>query len=83
MSAQGIGSSIIEADHLSKNYGEVRAVDDVSFAVAEGEILGLLGHNGAGRQLFGYEWLSVAIILGWAVVGYGLVWWRLSVKQAA
>ena len=43
-----------------------------------------LGMNAlAGRQLFGNEWLSVVIILGWAVVGYGLVWWRLSRKEAA
>jgi ABC-2 family transporter protein len=43
-----------------------------------------LGVNAlAGRQLFGAEWLSVAIILGWAVVSYGLVWWRLSRQEAA
>lgn len=43
-----------------------------------------LGVNAlAGRQLFGAEWLSVAIILGWAVAGYGLVWWRLSRQEAA
>jgi ABC-2 type transport system permease protein len=43
-----------------------------------------LGVNAlAGRQLFGAEWLSVAIILGWAVAAYGLVWWRLSRQEAA
>jgi len=43
-----------------------------------------LGVNAlAGRQLFGAEWLSLAIILGWAVAGYGLVWWRLSRQEAA
>ena len=43
-----------------------------------------LGMNAlAGRQLFGAEWLSVAILLGWAVVAYGLVWWRLSREEAA
>ena len=43
-----------------------------------------LGVNAlAGRQLFGAEWLSVAIIVGWAVAGYGLVWWRLSRQEAA
>jgi len=43
-----------------------------------------LGVNAlAGRQLFGAEWLSVAIILGWAVASYGLVWWRLSRQEAA
>ena len=43
-----------------------------------------LGVNAlAGRQLFGAEWLSLTIILGWAVVAYGLVWWRLSRQEAA
>lgn len=43
-----------------------------------------LGVNAlAGRQLFGAEWLSWAIILGWAVAAYGLVWWRLSRQEAA
>jgi ABC-type transport system involved in multi-copper enzyme maturation permease subunit len=43
-----------------------------------------LGMNAlSGRPLFDAEWLSVAIILGWAVVGYGLVWWRLSRRQAS
>jgi ABC-type transport system involved in multi-copper enzyme maturation permease subunit len=42
-----------------------------------------LGVNAlAGRQLFGAEWVSVAIILGWAVAAYGLVWWRLSRQEA-
>jgi ABC-2 type transport system ATP-binding protein len=35
---------------LRKNYGDVRAVDGVSFEVAEGEVYGLLGHNGAGKS---------------------------------
>jgi ABC-2 type transport system permease protein len=43
-----------------------------------------LGVNAlAGRQLFGAEWLAVAIILAWAVAGYGLVWRRLSRQEAA
>jgi ABC-2 type transport system ATP-binding protein len=40
----------IEVEHLSKRYGAKVAVDDVSFAVAEGEIFGLLGRNGAGKS---------------------------------
>lgn len=40
---------MIVVEHLSRNYGDVRAVDDVSFTVGAGEIFGLLGHNGAGK----------------------------------
>ena len=40
----------IEVEALSKRYGSKVAVDDVSFTVAEGEIFGLLGRNGAGKS---------------------------------
>jgi ABC-2 type transport system ATP-binding protein len=40
---------MIEATGLSKNYGTVRALDDVSIVVPRGSVLGLLGHNGAGK----------------------------------
>jgi ABC-2 type transport system ATP-binding protein len=40
---------IIEVDSLVKHYGEVKAVDGVSFSVEEGETFGLLGPNGAGK----------------------------------
>lgn len=41
---------MIEVSHLTKQYGNYLAVDDVSFTVADGQICGLLGPNGAGKS---------------------------------
>ncbi len=41
---------MIEVNHLVKQYGAKRAVDDISFEVEKGEILGFLGPNGAGKS---------------------------------
>ena len=40
---------MIEVEHLTKRYGLLVAIDDVSFQVRQGEILGFLGPNGAGK----------------------------------
>ncbi len=40
---------VIVVDGLSKSYGEIKALDNVSFTVARGEIFGYLGPNGAGK----------------------------------
>lgn len=40
---------MIEADRLTRRYGDFLAVSDVSFSISQGEIVGLLGHNGAGK----------------------------------
>ena len=40
---------LLEANALQKTYGHRRVVDQVSFQVSEGEIVGLLGRNGAGK----------------------------------
>lgn len=40
---------MIEAEELTRRYGENLAVDGVSFSIGGGEVVGLLGHNGAGK----------------------------------
>ncbi|MBB6091448.1 ABC-2 type transport system ATP-binding protein [Povalibacter uvarum] len=41
---------MIEINHLTKRYGVLKAVDDLTFSVAAGEVLGFLGPNGAGKS---------------------------------
>lgn len=43
-------SHVIEVEHLTKDYKNLRAVDDLSFTVEAGTILGLLGPNGSGKS---------------------------------
>src|SRR3954466_10925232 len=53
-----IEAASIEVRHLRKVYGEIVAVDDLSFSAAPGAVLGLLGGNGAGNTT------TIAILLG-------------------
>lgn len=50
--------NIIEIEHLSKNFGDVKAVQDISFQVKEGELFAFLGVNGAGKST------TISIICG-------------------
>jgi len=43
-------SPVIEASHIVKSFGGVRAVDDVSVSVMPGEIHAVIGENGAGKS---------------------------------
>lgn len=43
-------SSIIRVKHLSKNFNEIKAVDDISFTVESEQVYGFLGPNGAGKS---------------------------------
>ncbi|MDQ2807344.1 MAG: ABC transporter ATP-binding protein [Chloroflexota bacterium] len=59
---------MIEVDHLTKYYGPSPAVQDVSFTVEKGEILGFLGPNGAGKST------TMRIITGYLPASEGTVY---------
>jgi ABC-2 type transport system ATP-binding protein len=59
--------SMIEVSHLTKRYRDRVAVDDLSFSVAEGEILGFLGPNGAGKTT------TMRVLTGFLPASSGLV----------
>ena len=40
---------MLKIEHLTKVYGEKKAVDDLSLTIESGEIYGFIGHNGAGK----------------------------------
>jgi ABC-2 type transport system ATP-binding protein len=74
---------VIEVEHLTKRYGTVTAVDDVTFRVNKGEILGFLGPNGAGKTT------TMRVITGYmpatdgrvAVAGYDVFEHPIEAKQ--
>ena len=45
-----VGTPVVQIEHLTKRYGNLTALDDVSFTIGCGEIVGLLGPNGAGKS---------------------------------
>jgi ABC-2 type transport system ATP-binding protein len=61
---------VLELSHLSRRFGAVVALDDVSFSVAEGEMVGFVGPNGAGKTT------AMRIALGVLHADAGEVRWR-------
>lgn len=53
-----MGTDIIKISHLSKSFGDVKAVNDISFQVKKGEMFAFLGVNGAGKST------TISIICG-------------------
>ena len=49
---------VIKIEHLNKSFGEVKAVNDLSFSVKKGELFAFLGVNGAGKST------TISIICG-------------------
>lgn len=58
---------MIEIEHLSKQFGQFKAVDDLSLNVAPGEVLGFLGPNGAGKTT------TMRMITGFIAPSHGRV----------
>ena len=76
--------NIIEVEELSRNFGQLVAVDRVSFQVAEGEIFGFLGPNGAGKTTtINMLCTLLALSGGRAIVnGYDVVRQRSEVRHS-
>jgi ABC-2 type transport system ATP-binding protein len=82
---QGEQQPAIEVRGLSKRYGTVEAVKDLSFVVAKGEIFGFMGHNGAGkttalRMLLGLTQPSAGSA---SVLGHDIVRDTLHVRRVS
>ena len=58
---------IITVEHLSKSYGNLKAVEDFSFSVKKGTVFGLLGANGAGKST------TIECVLGTKKADWGVV----------
>ena len=77
----------IEVNHISKSYGAVKALDDVSFTVGKGEVFGLIGPDGAGKTSLYRILCSLllpekgsATVDGFDVVGLKRPpWWKFGV----
>lgn len=52
VAVRGQGPSLLRLDHVSRHFGTLRAVEDVSFAMAAGELRAVIGPNGAGKTTF-------------------------------
>jgi ABC-type multidrug transport system ATPase subunit len=64
------GSDVLELEGLTRRYGDLAALDDLSFTVAEGQMFGFVGPNGAGKTT------AMRIILGVLAPDAGEVRWR-------
>ena len=80
-----VAEIVIEVKRLTKNYAGLPAVDTVNFAIRAGEVLGYLGHNGAGKSttvkmLAGLlEPTSGEILFHWAAIRLDLVSYKRRV----
>lgn len=62
---------ILEVKNLVKNYGSFRAVDNISFIVPKGKVIGLLGPNGAGKTTTIQVLLGITLLNGGTIKYFG------------
>lgn len=73
----------INVQNLTKNYGLIKALDDISFQVQPGELVGFLGPNGAGKSTcmrILTTWLSASSGYAW-LAGYDVMYQSMEVRQ--
>ena len=76
--------TLLKVEHLCQYFGPTKAVDDVSFEIADGEILGIVGHTGAGKSTLAnlllrmYDPDDGEILSGPEIVSRGFVYVRES-----
>jgi len=69
---------VLVLENLSKSFGNYRAVDQLSFTINKGKIMGLIGQNGAGKTT------TFRLILNFLQADEGEIWWnghKLSTKE--
>ncbi len=59
---------MIELENVTKRYGDVQVVQDLNLTVQDGEIMGIIGHNGAGKST------AIKMILGLVAPTSGQIW---------